>query len=39
MVIPDNVILIPPAEHVIKDSDILLLPGNEENLEKIKKMK
>ncbi len=37
--IPDNVVLIPTAEHVIKDSDILLLLGNDEDLDKIKRMK
>jgi trk system potassium uptake protein TrkA len=38
-VIPDNAVIIPTAEHVIKDSDILLLLGDDENLDKIKKMK
>lgn len=38
-IIPDNVVLIPTADHVIKDSDILVLLGKDEDLEKIKKMK
>ncbi len=38
-VIPDKVVLIPTADHVIKDSDILVLLGKDEDLEKIKKMR
>ncbi|MBN2357591.1 TrkA family potassium uptake protein [candidate division KSB1 bacterium] len=38
-VIPDNVVLIPTADRIIKDSDILMLLGKNEDLEKIKKMK
>jgi len=38
-IIPENVVLIPTADHVIKDSDVLVLLGKDEDLDKIKKMK
>ena len=34
-IIPDNVIVIPRADFVIKDSDILLVMGDEKNLKKV----
>jgi len=37
-VIPDNVVLIPTSDRIIKDSDILVLLGKDEDLEKIKKL-
>lgn len=36
-ILPMNTILIPSADHVLKDSDILVLMGKEEDLEKIEK--
>lgn len=38
-VVPENIVLIPKAGHLIKDSDILLVLGKDEDLDKIKKMK
>ncbi len=38
-VVPDNVVMIPKAKHVIKDSDVLIILGNDKDLAKIKKMK
>ncbi|MFQ5825358.1 MAG: potassium channel family protein [bacterium] len=38
-VIPDNVILIPKANHIIKDSDILVVMGKNEDLERLKILK
>lgn len=38
-VIPENVILIPKAEHLIKESDILVLMGKNEDLERLKRLK
>ncbi|MBN2001182.1 TrkA family potassium uptake protein [candidate division KSB1 bacterium] len=38
-VVPENVVMIPKANHVIKDSDVLIILGKDKNLEKIKKMK
>lgn len=38
-VIPDKISLIPTADHLIKDSDILTILGNDKDLAKIKKMK
>ncbi len=38
-IIPDNVVMIPKADYLIKDSDILLLLGKDEDLEKIKRMR
>lgn len=34
--VPDNFILVPPADFVIKDSDILMMLGLSENIKKIK---
>lgn len=36
--IPEEEVVIPTAEHVIKDSSVLLLLGKNQDLEKIKKM-
>ncbi|MFQ5707032.1 MAG: potassium channel family protein [bacterium] len=38
-IIPENIILIPRANHVIKDSDILVVMGENKDLEKLKKLK
>lgn len=37
-VIPEEEVIIPTAEHMIKDSSVLLLLGKNKDLEKIKKM-
>jgi len=34
--VPENVILVPPADFIIKDSDILILLGKTEDIQKIK---
>jgi len=36
--VPENVVLIPTADHIIKDSDILVMMGKDEDLAKIKKL-
>jgi len=38
-VVPDNAVIIPRASHVIKDSDILLMLGLDQDLAKIQKLK
>lgn len=38
-IIPENAVIIPKADHVIKDTSVLLLLGKNEDLTKIKKMK
>ncbi|MDZ7261476.1 MAG: TrkA family potassium uptake protein [candidate division KSB1 bacterium] len=38
-VVPENIIVVPKADHVIKDSDILVAMGKDEDLERIKKLK
>lgn len=38
-VVPEKTVIIPAADHVIKDTSILLLLGRNEDLAKIKKMK
>lgn len=37
--IPENFVLIPPADFVIKDSDVLLVIGTRKDIEKIKRLK
>jgi trk system potassium uptake protein len=37
--IPDNFLLVPPADFVIKDSDILIMLGKSEDIKKIKALK
>jgi len=37
-VVPEKTVIIPTADHVIKDTSILLLLGKDEDLAKIKKM-
>ncbi len=37
-VIPEKIVLVPTADHVIKDSDILVLLGKDEDVEKIKEL-
>jgi trk system potassium uptake protein len=37
--VPENFILVPPANFVIKDSDILIMPGKTDDLKKIKSLK
>ena len=37
--IPQNVVLVPMADYVIKDSDILVMIGRDEDLEIIKNLK
>jgi len=37
-VIPEKIVLIPTADHVIKDSDILVILGKDEDLEKIQEL-
>jgi len=38
-IVPDNFILVPPADFVIKDSDILMILGKSENIKNIKALK
>jgi trk system potassium uptake protein TrkA len=38
-IIPENVILIPTANHVIKESDILVIMGKNEDLDRLQKLK
>lgn len=37
--IPENFVVVPPADFVIKDSDVLLVIGVRENINKLKQMK
>jgi len=37
--VPENLILIPPANFVIKDSDILIMLGKSDDIKKIKGLK
>lgn len=37
--VPDNFLLVPPADFVIKDSDILIMLGKSEDIKKIKALK
>lgn len=37
-VVPENVILVPEANYIVKDSDILVLLGKDQNLEKVEKL-
>lgn len=37
-IIPENIILIPRASHIIKDSDILVVMGKNEDLARLKKL-
>lgn len=36
--IPENVVLVPTADYVIKDSDVLVILGKDEDLKKIKSL-
>lgn len=38
-IVPEEVVMIPTAEHMIKDTSILMILGTDEALDKIKKMK
>ena len=38
-VVPENFILVPPANYVIKDSDILVMLGRSVDIRKIKELK
>jgi len=37
--VPEKIVMIPTADHMIKDSDILVILGKDEDLAKIKKLK
>ncbi|MEK7484090.1 MAG: TrkA family potassium uptake protein [Planctomycetota bacterium] len=37
-IVPANVVLIPEANYIVKDSDVLVLLGKDKNLEKIEKL-
>lgn len=37
--VPENVIAVPPADYTIKDSDVLLVIGRHEDIEKLRKVK
>jgi trk system potassium uptake protein len=37
--VPENFVLVPPANFVIKDSDILIMLGNSEDIRRIKALK
>jgi len=36
--VPENFVLIPPADFTIKDSDILLIIGTRQDIKKIKQL-
>ena len=36
--VPENVVLVPTAEYIIKDSDVLVILGKDEDLKKIKSL-
>lgn len=38
-IIPENVVVIPTASHIIKDSDLLVVMGKNEDLERLKSLK
>lgn len=38
-IIPENVVVIPTASHVIKDSDLLVVMGKNEDLDRVKSLK
>ena len=38
-IIPENVVLVPPADYVIKDSDILVMLGKSADIRRIKELK
>jgi trk system potassium uptake protein TrkA len=37
--VPENIVFIPRGDHVLKDSDVLVLIGKDDDLDKIKKLK
>ncbi|MDZ7369566.1 MAG: TrkA family potassium uptake protein [candidate division KSB1 bacterium] len=37
--IPEKIVMVPSADHMIKDTSILMILGDDESLEKIRKMK
>jgi len=37
-IVPENVVLIPSGEHVIKDSDVLVIVGRNEDLKKVERL-
>ncbi len=37
-IVPENVVLVPTADYIIKDSDILVIMGRDEDLEKIQNL-
>jgi trk system potassium uptake protein TrkA len=37
--VPENFVLVPPASFLIKDSDVLILLGKEQDISKIKELK
>lgn len=39
LLVPENFILVPPASFVIKDSDILIMLGKNEDVRRIKALK
>lgn len=36
--VPENLVVVPPADYLIKDSDTMLLVGRREDIEKLKKV-
>jgi trk system potassium uptake protein TrkA len=38
-IVPENVVLVPPADYVIKDSDILVMLGKSADIRRIKELK
>ncbi|KAF5050437.1 TrkA-C domain protein [anaerobic digester metagenome] len=38
-VVPENFVLVPPADYVIKDSDILVMLGKSADIRRIKELK
>ncbi|MEN8757301.1 MAG: TrkA C-terminal domain-containing protein, partial [Desulfobacterales bacterium] len=37
--VPERFVIVPPADFVVKDSDILIMIGKTKNLERIKELK
>jgi len=37
-IIPENIILIPTGDHTLKESDVLIILGREEDIEKVEKV-
>ncbi|MCF8124477.1 MAG: TrkA C-terminal domain-containing protein, partial [Desulfarculaceae bacterium] len=34
-IVPDNFVMLPPADFLIKDSDVLIMVGRQEDIKKV----